>query len=313
MDSLTPILNSNYKVTQIRSWISAFRLRTLPLSISGILVGSGVALYQNLFLLDVFVLAIFTTLSLQILSNLANDYGDGVKGTDSKNRIGPKRALQSGRISARQMKLAIFINVILCTGLIALLVYSAFGRVDFQNSFIFLILGLLSVVAAIKYTVGKTAYGYKALGDLMVFIFFGWLSVIGSFYLYSKTVDIILFLPASALGLFSTGVLNLNNMRDLDSDILSKKYTLANCLGSRYAKIYHIIIVSLALILITIYVCLLSFRWVNILLFLAFIPFVIHLTEVYKIDNPKDFDPQLKVLALSTFAISLIWLFIFSF
>ena len=162
---------------KLQAWISACRLRTLPLSISGAIVGSGVAYSEGVFVLSVFVLTILTTLSLQILSNLANDYGDGVKGTDNENRIGPKRALQSGIISPKQMRNAIVINVIICLFLVLTLIYQAFGADKFLTSFIFIGLGVLAIIAAIKYTVGASAYGYKALGDVMVFLFFGWLSV----------------------------------------------------------------------------------------------------------------------------------------
>jgi len=289
---------------KFQAWISACRLRTLPLSISGAIVGSGVAYSDGFFDLTVCVLTIITTLSLQILSNLANDYGDGVKGTDNEHRIGPERALQSGVISPKQMRNAIVINVVICLILVVTLIYKAFGADQFLTSLVFIILGILAIVAAIKYTVGASAYGYKALGDLMVFLFFGWLSVLGTYFLYSKQFDFLMILPASAIGLLSAGVLNLNNMRDLESDKLSDKHTLAGYLGSINSKTYHQLLIVIAMVLMSVY----SFLSVNssmYLMLISFIPLFFHLHIINKIKAPKDYDPQLKVLALSTVALAL--------
>ena len=238
---------------KLQAWISACRLRTLPLSISGAIIGSGVAYSEGVFNLSVFVYTILTTLSFQILSNLANDYGDGVKGTDNENRIGPERALQSGIISPKQMRNAIIINVIICLFLVVTLIYQAFGADQFLTSFIFIVLGVLAIIAAIKYTVGASAYGYKALGDIMVFLFFGWLSVLVTYFLYSKQIDFLMLLPASAVGLLSAGVLNLNNMRDFESDKVSRKHTLAGYLGLKNARNYHLTLILTAMVLMLLY------------------------------------------------------------
>jgi 1,4-dihydroxy-2-naphthoate octaprenyltransferase len=291
---------------QVNAWISACRLRTLPLSISGAIVGSGIAYSRGFFDSSVFALTIATTLSLQILSNLANDYGDGIKGTDNENRIGPERALQSGKISPKQMRNAIIFNVISCLILVISLIYTAFGAKQFLTSLVFICLGILAIVAAIKYTVGASAYGYKALGDVMVFLFFGWLSVLGTYFLYSKQIDFLMLLPASTIGLLSTGVLNLNNMRDIESDRLSNKQTLAGYLGSKQSKIYHQLLVVFSMVLIGFY----SFLTMNssmYFLIIAFIPFLVHLNIIRNTINPKDYDPQLKVLALSTFLLAIIF------
>ncbi|MDA9303672.1 1,4-dihydroxy-2-naphthoate octaprenyltransferase [Flavobacteriaceae bacterium] len=291
---------------QVNAWISACRLRTLPLSISGAIVGSGIAYSRGFFDSSVFALTIATTLSLQILSNLANDYGDGIKGTDNENRIGPERALQSGKISPKQMQNAIIFNVISCLILVVSLIYTAFGAKQFLTSLVFICLGVLAIVAAIKYTVGASAYGYKALGDVMVFLFFGWLSVLGTYFLYSKQIDFLMLLPASTIGLLSTGVLNLNNMRDIESDRLSNKQTLAGYLGSKQSKIYHQLLVVFSMVLIGFY----SFLTMNssmYFLIIAFIPFLVHLNIIRNTINPKDYDPQLKVLALSTFLLAIIF------
>ena len=291
---------------QIDAWISACRLRTLPLSISGAIIGSGIAYSRGFFDSSVFALTILTTLSLQILSNLANDYGDGVKGTDNEYRIGPERALQSGIISPKQMKNAIVLNVIICLILVVSLIYVAFGAAQFLTSLVFVILGILAIVAAIKYTVGDSAYGYKALGDIMVFLFFGWLSVLGTYFLYAKQLDFLMVLPASSIGLLSAGVLNLNNMRDLESDKLSNKKTLAGYFGFKKSKTYQQLLVITALVLIGVY-SFLSSDSSMYLLPIAFVPFCIHLNSIRKINHPKDYNPQLKVLALSTFLLAIIF------
>ena len=292
---------------KLQAWISACRLRTLPLSISGAIIGSGVAYSEGVFNLSVFVYTILTTLSFQILSNLANDYGDGVKGTDNENRIGPERALQSGIISPKQMRNAIIINVIICLFLVVTLIYQAFGADQFLTSFIFIVLGVLAIIAAIKYTVGASAYGYKALGDIMVFLFFGWLSVLGTYFLYSKQIDFLMLLPASAVGLLSAGVLNLNNMRDFESDKGSHKHTLAGYLGLKNARNYHLTLILTAMVLMLLYFGLSTQNLPILIIMIGFIPLFIHLSVFYKVQSPKDYDPQLKVLALSTFLLAFIF------
>ena len=165
-------------------WLSAIRLRTLPLSISGIIVAGCLAAYNGVFDWLIFLLAISVTLSSQILSNLANDYGDGVKGTDNNDRIGPQRVIQSGAITPKSMLNAIRLNVFVSIVLTLLLIFFAFGAADLLLILLFFTLGVLSVIAAIKYTVGDNAYGYKGLGDFFVFLFFGLVSVIGGYFLF---------------------------------------------------------------------------------------------------------------------------------
>ena len=209
----------------ISTWISAMRLRTLPLSISGIIVGSFLAVSAGLFNWLIFLLAIITTIGFQVISNFANDYGDGVKGTDAI-RIGEERMVSSGKISPKQMKKAIMISVILTIIFALFLIYESFGLSNFGYSVLFFILGIVSVVAAIKYTVGNLAYGYSGFGDVFVFLFFGLLSVLGSYFLFTKEIYFLLTLPAISIGLLSTAVLNLNNMRDYQNDKKSKKIPL---------------------------------------------------------------------------------------
>jgi 1,4-dihydroxy-2-naphthoate octaprenyltransferase len=291
---------------RIQPWIQAARLRTLPLSISGILVGSAYAYYQHSFEWIIFVLALCTTLSFQILSNFANDYGDGIKGTDV-NRIGEKRLVASGEITSAQMKNAIIINSVIAFVLAVALIYFAFGQDNFVYSFTFLVLGMASIAAAIKYTVGNNAYGYSGFGDVFVFIFFGLVAVIGSNFLYSQSIDLKLFLPATAIGLLSTAVLNLNNMRDIENDRIANKNTLVVKFGLKWAKKYqHFLIIVPFLCL---FVFSIGVKTKIFLSFFVFIFFLMHLEKVRKSTSAVDFDPELKKVALGTFVLSiLIWI-----
>lgn len=287
-------------------WMSSFRLRTLPLSLSGIILATSFATYNGFFNLRIFVLAVLTTLSFQILSNLANDYGDGLKGTDNDDRIGPERAIQSGRISPDEMFNAIKINVLISIVLSTALIHSAFGVKYLGLTITFFLLGILSVVAAIRYTVGSNAYGYRALGDVFVFVFFGLVSVIGCYVLYAKKIDHVVFLPAITMGLLSTAVLNLNNMRDIASDTKSKKQTLAVKLGSKNAIIYHNILVLLAILLSALFGLLYYTSPYNLIFVIAYIPLLIHLIKVNKTKEPRLLDPELKKLALTTVGLAIL-------
>ncbi|WP_225312474.1 1,4-dihydroxy-2-naphthoate octaprenyltransferase [Pseudotamlana haliotis] len=288
------------------TWISAMRLRTLPLSVSGIILASCLAQYNQVFSWSICIIAILTTLSLQILSNLANDYGDGVKGTDNDDRIGPQRAIQSGKILPKQLLNAIIINVIIALFLAVLLIFTAFGVENFLLSSLFLVLGIASVVAAIKYTVGSSAFGYKGLGDIFVFIFFGLVSVMGCYVLYAKEISSITVLPAITIGLLSTGVLNLNNMRDRISDQKSNKITLAVKLGPKKVKTYHYVLVVSAIMLSAFFGVLYYSSVFNLIFFIAYIPLIIHLKTVHDNTDLKLLDPELKKLALTTVLLALL-------
>ena len=293
-------------MNKTKVWISSMRLRTLPLSVSGIILASFLAAYQGVFNWAICVFAILSTLSFQILSNLANDYGDGVKGTDNDDRIGPERAIQSGVISPKEMKKAITINVVISLILAMLTIFYAFGSANFLLSLIFLALGVGAIVAAIKYTVGGNAYGYNAMGDIFVFLFFGLVSVIGGYVLFAKTIDFVVVLPAIIIGLLSTAVLNLNNMRDIESDTKSNKITLALKLGSQKAKTYHIILVVSAILLSIIFGVLFYSSPFNFIFIIAFIPLCLHIKKVNNTKIPQHFDPELKKLALTTVLLSIL-------
>lgn len=291
----------------LKSWISAARLRTLPLSISGIIVGTTIAVQQGYFNLVIFSLALGTTLGLQILSNLANDYGDGVKGTDNADRVGPARAIQSGLITQKEMKQGIWATAVATFILAVLLIYAAFGSENFLYAIIFFVLGLAAIVAAIKYTVGDSAYGYRGLGDLFVFIFFGLVAVYGSYFLYAHDLNWLVILPACSIGLLSAGVLNLNNMRDRESDAKAGKNTLVVKIGEKAAKNYHYFLITSAVLFLVVFSVLTAEDWSNFLFLIGFVPLILHLKRVILNDNPMLLDPELKILALTTFSIAVLF------
>lgn len=292
---------------KINSWISAARLRTLPLSISGIIVGTTIAVSEGVFNIIIFSLALATTLGLQVLSNFANDYGDGVKGTDNEDRVGPQRALQSGLITQKEMLQGIIITAIVTLLFAILLIYVAFGRENLGYALFFFLLGIAAIAAAIKYTVGKSAYGYRGLGDVFVFIFFGLVAVYGSYFLYAHQWNWLVLLPAFSIGFLSMGVLNLNNMRDRASDEKAGKITLVVKLGAKRAKNYHYALILGAILCLVLFTVL-SLESINDFLYLpAFIPLILHLKRVVENENATLLDPELKVLALSTFATAVLF------
>lgn len=298
-----------------KAWLEAARLRTLPLSVSGILVGSFYANSQQEENFNWWILAfaLLTTLGFQVLSNFANDYGDGVKGTDNENRIGPMRAIQSGAITVTEMKKGIIVTSLLSLASAITLIYLSFGKENFGYSVFFFVLGLGAIAAAIKYTVGKSAYGYRGLGDIFVFIFFGLVSVLGCYFLYTKQIDKLLILPAVAIGLLSVAVLNLNNMRDQVSDAMSGKNTLVVKLGPEKAKVYHFTIIIMALLLIIVFAILQRFEAKQYLFLVAYIPFIKHLVTVKNNKVPRELDPELKRVAIGTFVLSVFLCLVFGF
>jgi 1,4-dihydroxy-2-naphthoate octaprenyltransferase len=300
----------------MKHWIEAARVRTLPLSVSGILVGSFYAMSQGIFNWKIVILALSTTLGLQILSNFANDYGDGVNGTDNEDRVGPKRAIQSGLITPGAMRYAIFITAFLTLVSAMLLIYVSFKGKYFLYSIIFFVLGILAIASAIRYTVGKNPYGYRGLGDVFVFTFFGLVSTFGVYFMFSKQIDWLLFLPATAIGLLSVGVLNLNNMRDEESDRKSGKNTIVVKNGGAWAKKYHYFLIISAMILMLAFALIFDFSYrdpnpgrfnFDLYFFLiAYFPIIAHLKRVAKNKEHKLLDPELKKLALSTFLLSVL-------
>ena len=296
--------------SQFSVWLAAARLRTLPLSVAGIITGNAIAAKEEVFSVNIFVLSLLTAIAFQIISNFANDYGDGIKGTDNVNRLGPERTLQQGLLTAEALKKGIFISALGAIALAITLIYISLGWEQLLISLFFLALTIAAVWAAIKYTVGQNAYGYSGLGDLFVFIFFGWVSVMGAYYLQTQTIDLRVLFLATAIGLMCVGVLNLNNMRDIINDKNSNKNTLVVLLGSRRAKRYHYILILISALLLY-----LGMESVGVIEYpislLILLPLLFHLYQVYKIKESKAYDPLLKQLALSNFLISVALFFIF--
>src|SRR5688572_8874900 len=292
---------------KLKAWVSAFRLGTLPLSLSSIFMGGFLAASQLEFDPTVLMLCILTTLFLQILSNLANDYGDSVHGADHAGRLGPKRAVQAGHITKKQMKagIVIFSLLSLVSGL--LLLWASFGSEGIYLFLLFLALGLAAIWAAITYTNGPKPYGYAGLGDISVFLFFGLVGVLGTVFLQTQEFNWSHILPAAACGFFATGVLNVNNIRDIVSDKLAGKNSVPVRLGAKKARIYHwsLLIAGMA--------CAVGFvfwRFIGPMqfLFLLSFPFFIYNgLQVSKKQQPAELDPYLKQLSLST----LLFVFLF--
>ena len=274
-------------------------------------MGNALAVQSIDFSYSIFILSLFTAIGFQIISNFANDYGDGIKGTDNNLRLGPERTFQRGLLKASELKKGIIICSIISIFLSIILIYIALGSNSFLVSLLFILLAFSSVISAIKYTLGNSAYGYSGFGDLFVFIFFGIVSVLGAYYLQSKTLDLRAICFAISIGLLCVGVLHLNNMRDIANDRNSKKNTLVVILGIQKSKLYHysLIIISAITLLIGV--------GVNQLLnhqfyLLIYFPLLIHFFKVSKIKESKDYDSLLKELSLTTFFISLFLFFNFS-
>jgi 1,4-dihydroxy-2-naphthoate polyprenyltransferase len=285
-------------MTNTKVWLQAFRLRTLPLALSCILMGGFLAAAAQAFRLDIFILCVTTTVFLQILSNLANDYGDSVHGADSADRKGPTRAVQSGAISKSQMKVAVAIFVVLClaSGISLLLV--SFG-LNWNTILFFFGLGVVSILAAMAYTMGKKPYGYQGLGDLSVLIFFGLVGVLGSYYLFVKQVSWMVVLPALSCGFFSMAVLNINNIRDIESDRKAGKYSIPVRVGRTNAVYYHLCLLAAGQLSAIVYT-LLTYSSPWQFLFLLTAPLFIRNGRAVASKPAHELDPFLKQMALST-------------
>ena len=277
---------------KLGAWISALRLRTLPLALSTVGTGTFLAIQQGKFSWPIFSWTVITTVLLQILSNLANDYGDSFHGADSQDRVGPVRAVQSGLISPKEMKMGVIVLIVLsfASGIQLLNVAFGFGTTRFN---IFLGIGILSIIAAYTYTAGKRPYGYAGFGDLMVLIFFGLVGV--------HEFNILVILPSLSLGLLAAGVLNINNMRDVDSDRLAGKITIPVRIGFIKAKSYHAFLLITAILAGFLYIYLTGLHPASLLYIFAIPLLIINLIKVRSIDTPRDLHPYLKQLALSTF------------
>ncbi len=289
----------------IKNWISAFRLRTLPLALSNTIIGSSLAAADEKFRWSVFALAALTTILLQIMSNMANDYGDFVNGKDTAERIGPKRMVQSGEITPKTMLRGIIvIGILIAVSGLSLILIGTQGM-DITNLLIFGVLGIGAIAAAIKYTVGKNPYGYRGLGDIFVFIFFGLVGVIGTYFLHSQSFRWDLLLPASAIGFLSTGVLNMNNMRDYEADKNAGKKTIVVAMGEKNAAYYHLFLVGGAVLLTIIYT-LLNYKSPWQWLFLLSFPLLfLNLKKVFTYRIALELYPELPRLSMASLIFAL--------
>ena len=278
---------------------------------AGIITGNALAIRSDQFSIIIFILSLLTAVCFQIISNFANDYGDGIRGTDNDERLGPQRTLQQGLLTAPELKKGIAFTALISIFLSFILIYVSLGWNSLLISILFLFLAFSAVIAAIKYTVGKTAYGYSGLGDLFVFLFFGLVSVLGAYYLQSKIINVEAIYFAVSIGLLSVGVLNLNNMRDISNDKNSQKNTLAVIMGSKKAKLYHFFLIATSALTLLLGVGIDYLKTYQFYI-IIFFPLIYHFLKVWNIKEPKAFDPLLKQLALSTFFIALFLIFIFS-
>lgn len=293
-------------MASIKSWISALRPRTLFLAVATALCGSGLAYNTGKFDMAVFIFTILIATILQLLSNLSNDLGDYQHGTDiTGERVGPQRTVQSGAITPQQMKRAILLAIVLAAIVGLVLIYIALQFMELKYIIAFLVLGAGCIIAAIKYTAGKNPYGYKGLGDIFSFTFFGLVSVVGTYFLHTHIVDFQPWLPAIGLGLLTVAVLNLNNMRDLENDRKSGKVTIPVRIGLYNAKIYHACLTLGALLCFASYSILYSDRWYQYLYLFVFLLFIKMLINIFRIKENRLLDPYLKYTSMGTFILSI--------
>ena len=282
----------------IKFWIDAARIRTLPLALGNILMGNALAFHFGTFSIKILLLTIFTALTLQILSNFSNDLGDSQHGADNEQRKGPDRMVQSGAISASKMRMAVNIAAVSALLFGSSLIMLAFS--SWQPRILFLILGLVAIWAAINYTGGSKPYGYKGYGDISVFIFFGVVAVVGSYYLQTKHLSWLLLLPASSCGAFSVAVLNINNIRDIDSDKLAGKNSIPVKIGRKKAVWYHLILLFGGVTCSVLFMALHFSSWVQFLFLLTLPMLIINIRAVALIKDASRLDGYLKQMAITT-------------
>ena len=284
----------------MNNWIEAARPRTLPLALSCILMGCFLAYADGNFSGLVAILSVLTTVLLQVLSNFANDYGDAVSGKDSDLREGPRRAVHGGRITVRAMQRAIilFSGLSLACGIG--LLYVALQNASAKVFWVFLGIGLACIAAAITYTAGKRPYGYVGLGDLSVLIFFGWVGVLGTYYLHTLIWNWDLLLPATSCGLFAVAVLNINNIRDIDSDRATGKNSIPVRLGRERAVVYHWLILGTGMACVLLYSFTHYSNYTHWLFLLSFPLFIRNGLAISRLKKAAELDPYLKQMALST-------------
>jgi len=301
VDQLFVLMNNS-----LRIWFDAARPKTLPLALVSIFTGSALAFSSGHFSLPIALLALLTATLLQILSNLANDYGDAVKGTDNEKRLGPMRAIQSGEVSLADMKRAIVINIALT--IIAGLALVFYALDSLESILAFIGLGVLAMMAAIAYTVGNKPYGYVGLGDLSVFLFFGLLGVSGTYFLHTGHIEWSLFLPSLGCGLMAVAVLNVNNMRDIENDAECGKRTVPVRLGQQRAKTYHFLLLTGAVLAFASYLLMQGKPlWISLPFLLSLIMVTKHGRAVWVSEKPAQIAPMLPVIVKCSLVTNLLF------
>ena len=291
--------------SKFRAIMTSFRLRTLPLSLAGVILGVFLAASEFKISLWTALLLFLTTVLLQILSNLSNELGDTLSGTDSEDRQGPAYSLEEGALGIPEMKRIISVIATLCALSGCAMVWASFGTLFCLDSLILLVLGALAIMAAMRYTLGPHPYGYRGLGDIAVFIFFGLVSVLGAYYVAAHTIpSALLVMPAAAIGLFSVGVLNVNNIRDMKTDA-PNRITVAMKLGVKRARIYHTILICTGWLLLILFTFLYDYSLWHFIFILTLPLYIIHLKGVWT-RTERALDPMLPLLVMSTFLLSLL-------
>lgn len=301
-------------MAKLKTWIKAARLRTVLLSFSGVLLGAFLAAQTKFFYPGPILFAALTAILLQVLCNLANDYGDFKSGVDGANRVGPQREMQSGEITEKEMKRGIAVATLLCLASGGLLLFAFFvahvavvPHYRFLLSLSFLIvLGIGAILAALFYTLGKRPYGYRGLGDLFCFLFFGWAAVAGTYFLATPILDFSVLLPASAMGFLSNAVLNINNMRDIENDRASGKNSLVVRIGLKKAFVYHCLLIGGAFVCLAVYLVLHHAPWYSYL-FMLLLPLFVKDLIAIKTTNHELLDPFLGQQVRNTFLLILVF------
>jgi len=293
--------------SKILIWIGAFRLFSLMVSSAGIIMGTLIAASFGYFQWSVFVFTLLTTWSLHLLCNVSNDYGDAIRNTDVDHDFGDIRYVQDGLLSLKEVKNMCYILGALSVIFGSLMIFSALGFSITATHIIFFALGIFAIYGAVAYTNGEKPYGYISLGDLSVFIFFGLATVIGAYYLQTRVFDFSILLPAAAMGMPIVGLLNNNNIRDIEADPRSGKITVAYNLGLKKARIYQFILFSLLFVLSSVYVILHYKSLWQWLFLITLIPFVMYLKAFSKAKTPQEYNQLMGLISISTLLFGILY------
>lgn len=293
------------KTDKLKIWIKAFRLRTLPLALANAVMGSFLALDDGSFKWEIFILTVVTITLLQIVSNLANDYGDAVSGADRPDRVGPVRVTATGMVTRNEMKRMVIFFIILSMIVGSFLVFLGLRDASWKQIILFFVLGACAIAAAVMYTVGKKPYGYRGLGDIFVFIFFGLVGVIGSNYLQTNRFDFHVIIPAAIIGFMSMAVLNSNNLRDINEDSESGKRTLAVQYGLGFARQYHLVLIGSAWLLTFLYTLREFHSWWQLLYLISLPIFIRNSWKIYHYKESSELNIELRNLSLATLLFAL--------